>query len=110
MAVLEAQACGTPCLVTNSGGPKEIIENNLTGRVIEEDNCELWFEAIESYFNIKTHQLEKYQKITLACRNRVLENNSWQQIFDSIIGPTCQISPSLQTDTQQQHFIGNYEY
>ena len=109
MVVLEAQACGTPCLVTKSGGPKEIIEDNSTGRVIEADDCELWFEAIESYFNLKTNQFEQYREVTLTCRNRVLENNGWQQIFDSIIGPTCQISPSLQTDTQQQHFIENYD-
>lgn len=34
-AVLEAQASGLPCLVTNVGGPQEIIQNNISGFILK---------------------------------------------------------------------------
>ncbi len=100
MVILEAQACGTPCLVTSSGGPKEIIKNNVSGKVIGTDECEDWLAAIESYFYMKNAQPEQYQVIIEACTNNVLENNSWQRIFDSVIGAECRMPSNQHTPLQ----------
>ena len=42
MAVLEAQACGLPAIVTDIGGPQEIIKNNETGYIVSTDNPDEW--------------------------------------------------------------------
>ena len=35
--ILEALACGTPCIVTSGGGPKFLIENEVSGLVASSD-------------------------------------------------------------------------
>ena len=34
VALLEAMACGTPCIALESGGPVEIVEDGVTGRTV----------------------------------------------------------------------------
>ena len=67
MSVLEAQACGIPCLVSGVGGPREIIINNNTGLVVESNSKEEWKEKISSllfnesddeYSNMKIKSVE----------------------------------------------------
>lgn len=38
--ILEAMACKTPIIATNTGGNKELIENNKTGILVEPDSTE----------------------------------------------------------------------
>jgi glycosyltransferase involved in cell wall biosynthesis len=38
--ILEAMACKTPIIATNTGGNKEVLENNKTGILIELDSAE----------------------------------------------------------------------
>ena len=92
MVVLEAQACGTPCLVTASGGPKEIIEDKVTGLVIHSDEVEDWHKAIQHYYELKTNHPKQYAEVSAKCVRRVIENNSWQEIFDAVIGEECRMS------------------
>ncbi len=44
--VIEAQSSGLPALVGNEGGPKEVIEDDVTGLVLTRDEPESWREAI----------------------------------------------------------------
>ncbi|MCS7033712.1 MAG: glycosyltransferase family 1 protein [Phycisphaerae bacterium] len=46
--VMEAQACGLPVLVSDEGGPKSIIEDGKTGRVVPGSDPARWAEAIET--------------------------------------------------------------
>ena len=38
--ILEAMACKTPIIATNTGGNKEVLENNKTGILVEPDAAE----------------------------------------------------------------------
>lgn len=40
MTLLEAMACGVPPIVTNVGGNPEIVENNVSGLIVENDDQE----------------------------------------------------------------------
>ena len=86
MVVLEAQACGLPCLVTNTGGPKEIIRANQTGRIIATDNCQDWLSAVQQYYELKRDQPKQFSALKQQCVDLVVNNNSWQQIFDYMLG------------------------
>jgi glycosyltransferase involved in cell wall biosynthesis len=44
--VMEAQAAGLPVLVTEVGGPKEVMEDGVTGHVLPHKDTEAWVEAI----------------------------------------------------------------
>jgi glycosyltransferase involved in cell wall biosynthesis len=44
--VMEAQASGVPALVSDIGGPKSIVVNGVTGRVIRGGRSEAWAAAI----------------------------------------------------------------
>lgn len=45
IAVIEALACGKPCVVTRCGGPEEIVSGEV-GRVVEKENPEALAEAL----------------------------------------------------------------
>ena len=89
MVVLEAQACGLPCLVTNSGGPKEIIEPGETGDIVYDDSPESWLEAIQTYRQIKASHPIKWKEIQRLCRHHVEQQNNWQLVFDTVLGSAC---------------------
>lgn len=44
--VMESQASGLPVLVSDQGGPKEVVQHGTTGFVLPADNPALWVEAI----------------------------------------------------------------
>jgi glycosyltransferase involved in cell wall biosynthesis len=46
--VLEAQASGLPALVSTEGGPKEIIEHEVTGLALPATGPALWSQAVEA--------------------------------------------------------------
>jgi glycosyltransferase involved in cell wall biosynthesis len=44
--IIEAQACGIPVIVSDSGGPKELVENNKTGLVTKSHDVEDFTRAL----------------------------------------------------------------
>ena len=89
MVVLEAQACGIPALVTPSGGPKEIIINNETGKVVENDLIETWVSMINDYRTLKQNSPENYREIRSHCVAHVHQKKNWQDVFDQVVGQQC---------------------
>jgi glycosyltransferase involved in cell wall biosynthesis len=49
--VMEAQACGLPAVVSNKGGPRELIIDDETGVVVDSTKPEDWATVIESLLN-----------------------------------------------------------
>ena len=45
--VLEAQASGLPVLVSDQGGPREVTDDGITGRVLPTDDPAVWAGAID---------------------------------------------------------------
>ncbi|HUB24452.1 MAG TPA: glycosyltransferase, partial [Tepidisphaeraceae bacterium] len=46
--VIEAQAAGLPVLVSDQGGPKELMDDQITGRVLPAESPEVWSEAMDA--------------------------------------------------------------
>ncbi|WP_440903468.1 glycosyltransferase family 4 protein [Catenovulum sp. SX2] len=47
MTLLEAMSLGKPCVVTDAGGNSEVIQHNLSGLVVENNNLGQFSQAIE---------------------------------------------------------------
>jgi glycosyltransferase involved in cell wall biosynthesis len=58
LAVLEAMACGLPCVVTNVGGNAEAVIHNLNGLVVNAGSVD---EVVEAISYLLTHPQERAQ-------------------------------------------------
>ena len=50
MALLEAGACGLPCVVTNVGGNIEVIKHHVNGLVVDSANVESMYSALRQIY------------------------------------------------------------
>jgi len=91
MVVLEAQACGVPCLVTASGGPKEVIQRDVTGTVIHTDRVDDWVAVINEYRRLKTNRPADFKALQKRCAIHVHQQNNWQPVFDAVLGNACKL-------------------
>jgi glycosyltransferase involved in cell wall biosynthesis len=55
--VMEAQACGLPALVSSEGGPKEMIENDVSGSVIASTDSGAWCDAVSALLDDEPRRL-----------------------------------------------------
>src|ERR1700722_19664778 len=46
--VIEAQSCGLPVLVSDEGGPREVMDDGITGMVLPATDAAAWTRAIDS--------------------------------------------------------------
>jgi glycosyltransferase involved in cell wall biosynthesis len=85
MAVLEAQGCGVPAIVSDIGGPKEIIKDGETGFVVRAENIENWIEKINYMVDIVENNPEEYNRLSENSIKRVNEKYSWDRVFEDLL-------------------------
>jgi glycosyltransferase involved in cell wall biosynthesis/predicted metal-dependent phosphoesterase TrpH len=91
MVVLEAQACGLPCLVSSSGGPKEIIKANETGQVIHSDLSQDWLSCIHYYRRMKLSRPQEYAELRERCSKHIRQQSNWADVFSKVVGDECKL-------------------
>lgn len=66
ISLLEALAAGTPCIVSNAIGPKEIIEDGITGFIFSLDEPEAGFNRVmAASIDIKNNDLSEMRKASI---------------------------------------------
>lgn len=75
--VLEAMACGKPCVGFNTGGIPEQIVHKETGLITRDKTAESLVEAIEELFTDESI----YEKYSIAARNQIVHENSYENVF-----------------------------
>ncbi|MCB1153946.1 glycosyltransferase [bacterium] len=85
MVVLEAQACGLPAIVSDMGGPKEIIADGKTGFVTPGKDVGAWVEAIDKAIDLKERDPDNYESMRRASREHVIHNRDWANILESLL-------------------------
>ena len=95
MVVLEAQSCGIPALVSDIGGPKEIIRDRQTGYVLPADTIEPWLAQLEALLADLDRGGAHWQELSLTARQRVVQEFSWDSILQEMVRPD--------TDSEQRH-------
>ncbi len=85
MVIVEAQACGLPVLVTDVGGPQEIIAHGETGFVIPWDNMEMWVKRVRQFIDLKATHPDQAEAFSDRARAYVRENFSWDAALEDIL-------------------------
>jgi len=79
MVVLEAQACGLPAIVSEFGGPREIIRSNTTGFIASVNNAADWVDKIEGLMRMKADLPSLYAEMKAAAVEHVKTEYSWDK-------------------------------
>lgn len=85
MAILEAQCCNLPALVSDKGGPQDIIEDGKTGQVLPSLHLQSWVDAIISLNDMIKNHPDRYEKMRLRTRQRGLEFSSWDKVLNQLV-------------------------
>jgi glycosyltransferase involved in cell wall biosynthesis len=74
--ILEAQASGLPVVVSDSGGPKELVANEMNGRITRSHDVEDFTEAIRGLVTNRALR----ERMASAARQSVIDR-SWPRAF-----------------------------
>ncbi len=88
--VLEAQACGLPVLVSDEGGPQEMMEDGVTGRVLPGNDAKAWVAAIEQLLDDEPGRLRMSRTAAQRASRFSLER-SFEQFWADHLAAATQI-------------------
>lgn len=77
MNVLEAQACGLPAVVPDTGGSREIVVHAQTGYIARSDDLNDWVNKVGLMLQINGQKPEHYLAMKRAARDLVVREYSW---------------------------------
>ncbi len=90
MVVLEAQSCGLPAVVSDRGGPREIIREDNTGLTARDSDLSDWEEKVFSLLKLRETSPEEYRRMRGECRRNAVGRFDWNMVIDLITGETRQ--------------------
>ncbi len=82
--VAEAQACGIPTIVSNLGGPQEVIADGVTGKIMKDQSAQAWTEAADIYLRKLLNDPNGYSDLRNDCREHMLNEYSMQHFIDGL--------------------------
>jgi glycosyltransferase involved in cell wall biosynthesis len=86
VAVLEAQSCGLPAIVSDRGGPREIIIDGKTGFVAKADEIKDWEEKIRYVINLIKYNHKVYIAMRKEARKNVMSKARWEIALKDLLG------------------------
>ncbi|WP_100373837.1 glycosyltransferase family 4 protein [Bacillus sp. FJAT-45037] len=78
--VLESLAAGTPAIVANKGGVKEIVQHRKTGMICEAGHAQSFVESIVEVLSQPSKRLQMSYEARAYARTQ-----SWDRIFDDLL-------------------------
>jgi glycosyltransferase involved in cell wall biosynthesis len=84
MAVLEAQACGVPAVVSDIGGPAEIIRHGKTGIAVPAGDEDAWTSALSGLLEAHEKDPAAVMAMRTACRENAVERFDWDHVMESL--------------------------
>jgi glycosyltransferase involved in cell wall biosynthesis len=86
-----------PALVTDVGGPKEILLHGTTGYVIPETTVEAWRAGILQTLHMMEHDPEAFERMKAAARHNVVSVCDWEAVLRDVMGEELLTNPSQDT-------------
>jgi glycosyltransferase involved in cell wall biosynthesis len=84
MAVLEAQACGLPAVVSNVGGPQDIVVDGQTGLVAQADDLEDWTQKADGLLRLLKENRAQYEAMRAGARSMVESRYDWATLLGAL--------------------------
>lgn len=84
MTVLEAQTLGLPALVSQHGGPQEIIVDGQTGYALDIACVDRWIETCQRLVHARLTQPREYQAWREEIKQRFKQCPTWADLIDTI--------------------------
>jgi glycosyltransferase involved in cell wall biosynthesis len=98
--VMEAQSSGLPALVSNEGGPKEMVDHDGSGLVLASDDPQTWCDAIAKLLDDEPRRLRmSANAVTRASRYSLARTfeSFWSDHVAVVEPPTAreEVAPTL---------------
>lgn len=87
MVVIEAQACGTPVLVSDQGGPKELVSDGQSGWVLPADDIDRWVDRVRECIRERGQDDVQWLLRCSSARHHVQVNHSIDRMLDEFVQP-----------------------
>lgn len=97
IVALEAQASGLPVISSNITGPKDIVVNNVTGKLIS-TSPESLADSIKDYYKLWCDDYETYKWMSLNARENVLSQFGWDLVAKNmyeLLKDSCDLCNSI---------------
>ncbi len=88
MSVLEAQSSGVPAVVSDKGGPKEIVIDGRTGYIARSHDLEDWVNKCSRLINLIRTAPELYLEMQSYIRIHTVRTYDWNRVLEELTGRT----------------------
>ena len=92
--VMEAQACGLPVLVSDEGGPREMMDDGVTGGVLPRNDLAAWVAAIDQLLDDEPRRMRMSRTAAQRASRFSLERSFEQFWADHLAAATSAASES----------------
>ncbi len=81
--VVESLACGTPAIVSDMGGPRDIVEDGKCGKIVPFKDRDAWVAALEeAYAAVKDGRSKAFSEAAVARSRQYTLDNSANAFWD----------------------------
>jgi len=84
MVVVEAQACGLPVLVSNEGGPQEVIKDGETGFILRECTVDYWKRRMMDFMKLCNEDPDRVEHMIKRAVELAHKRGGWDKLIDTI--------------------------
>lgn len=94
MVVLEAQACGLPAIVTDVGGPQEIVRHSPSGYIVPAHDRQAWVTAILQVVHMRDSDRQAFNGMRRQTCNFFRTGHGWEAVLDEMMGKPVHEPPA----------------
>ena len=100
MVVLEAQACALPAIVSDIGGPQELVTSGETGFVVRADDLDAWTAAVLGILDLKRTDPGVLARMRESAQSRAQNGFGWDRLIDEMMGGAMPVADAAPGATE----------
>jgi len=85
MVVYEAQSCGLPPIVSDIGGPQELVEHGNNGFLAKANDVDEWVVVVTEAIRIMHTDPNRFNKIKAAARLSASTDSDWEKLIEEMV-------------------------